>query len=114
MSNPEAIGDSLDTLEGVLETLDGTAKDVFRLVMVDHVGTGSSTLLAHVFVGLSTDLKVRLFNPCRLDRNNYRRLINLIDEAAYDSWGWSQAATLMAKKYNIQGGRHVGTDKTTG
>ena len=58
MSNPEAIGDSIDTLEGVLETLDGTAKDVFRLVMVDHVGTGSSTLLAHVFVGLSTDLKV--------------------------------------------------------
>lgn len=90
-----------ENVKQAMEMLSGTALEVFKLVMLEHPGTGSSSLLAHVFVGLATEKRVRLFNPCRLDRTNYQRLINLMDEAAFGTWGWSEAASLIAGEYDI-------------
>ena len=90
-----------ENMQEAMGMLNGTALEVFKLVMQEHPGTGSSALLAHVFVGLATEKRVRLFNPCRLDRTNYQRLVNLMDEAAFGTWGWADAANLIAGEYNI-------------
>ena len=85
----------------VMDGLPKAAQDVLQFVLIDHPYCTASKAMAGVFVGLVYRQKVEIFDLYQLDRDNMRKVHNLLEEACTNVSGWGNAANAVNTFHNL-------------